>query len=464
MSQRHHDLVIIGTGSGNSIIGPEFDDLDIAIMERGVFGGTCLNVGCIPTKMFVYPSDIAEEAAHADRLGLSFTAPQVRWREIRDRIFGRIDQIPPAGEKYRRESPNVTVYAGTARFIGAKTLDTGAGDTVTADRIVVAAGGRPRLMDIEGLDQADPDRGIHTNDTIMRLDDLPERMIIIGGGYIGAEFAHVFDALGTEVTWLVRSDAILRFEDETVSGAFTALAQERFDLRRNAVPHKAVYDGAVWTLSCTSDEGDFDVSAPVVLLAVGREPNTDLLDVAAGGIATHPDGRIVVDEFQQTNVEGVYALGDISSDFELKHVANREGKTVRYNLAHPDAPRGTDHRVVPHAVFANPQIASFGKTEQELREAGTAYLVKVQKYGDVAYGWAMEDEVGLVKVLADPETRQLLGAHLMGYQASSLIQPLIQAAQFEQTVDAVAAEPYWIHPALSEVIENALLGLDEPQG
>lgn len=461
MSQRHHDLVIIGTGSGNSIIGPEFDDLDIAIMERGVFGGTCLNVGCIPTKMFVFPSDIAHEAAHADRLGLTFGAPRVRWREIRDRIFGRIDQIPPAGERYRRESPNVTVYDGTARFIGDHTLDTGTGDVVTADRIVIAAGGRPRMLDIDGLDKPDPQRGIHTNDTIMRLDELPERMIIIGGGYIGAEFAHVFDALGTEVTWLVRRDTILRFEDESVSAAFTRVAGERFDLRLGAVPHKAVHNESEWTLSCTSDGGDFDVSAPVVLVAIGREPNTDLLDVAAGGIATHPDGRIVVDQYQQTNVEGIYALGDISSDYELKHVANREAKTVKYNLAHPDAPRATDHRVVPHAVFSSPQIASFGRTEQELREAGTPYLVKVQKYGDVAYGWAMEDEVGLVKVLADPQTRTLLGAHLLGYQASSLIQPLIQAAQFGQTVDAVATEPYWIHPALSEVLENALLGLDE---
>lgn len=461
MSSRHHDLVIIGTGSGNSIIGPEFDDLDIAIMERAVFGGTCLNVGCIPTKMFVFPADIAEEAVHADRLGVRFGAPEVRWREIRDRVFGRIDRIPPAGENYRRSSPNVTVYKGTAKFIGDKTLDTGTGETVRADRIVIAAGGRPRMLDVEGLDAPDPARGIHTNDTIMRLEELPDRMIIIGGGFVAAEFAHVFDALGTEVTWIQRSGVLLRAEDETVSSSFTALAKSRFDLRLNTVPRKAFYGDDEWTLSCTSGEGDFDVSAPVVLLAVGRDPNTDLLDVAAAGVEMHPDGRVVVDEHQQTNVDGIYALGDISSDYQLKHVANREAKTVKYNLAHAEAPRATDHRVVPHAVFSNPQIASFGKTERELRDAGTPYLVKVQKYGDVAYGWAMEDQVGFVKVLADPTTRLLLGAHLMGYQASSLIQPLIQAAQFEQTVDAVAEEPYWIHPALSEVIENALLGLNE---
>ena len=155
----------------------------------------------------------------------------------------------------------------------------------------------------------------------------------------------------------------------------------------------------------------------------------------------------------------MFALGDVSSDYQLKHVANHEMRVVKHNLLHPDDLTSSDHRFVPHAVFTHPQIASFGKTEQELRAAGAHYLAYEQKVGDVAYGWALEDTTGFCKVIVDPDTMLLLGAHLMAPQASSLIQPLIQAASFGQRADVVAKGQYWIHPALAEVVENALLGL-----
>jgi mycothione reductase len=188
--------------------------------------------------------------------------------------------------------------------------------------------------------------------------------------------------------------------------------------------------------------------------------NTDLLDVHAAGLPCHDDGRLVVDEYQQTPVGGVFALGDISSEWQLKHVANHEMRVVKHNLLFPDDPIRSDHRFVPHAVFTHPQIAAFGKTEQELREAGAHYLSYEQQVGDVAYGWALEDTTGFCKVIVDPDTMLLLGAHLMGPQASTVIQPLIQAAHFGQRADDVAKGQYWIHPALAEVVENALLGLD----
>ncbi|MEO9200258.1 MAG: FAD-dependent oxidoreductase [Antricoccus sp.] len=357
----------------------------------------------------------------------------------------------------------MTVFKGKATFVGPKTLDTGTGETITAERIVIAAGGHPQMLDVPGLDQPDPDHGIHTNDSIMRLTDLPERIIIVGGGYIAAEFANVFGGLGSAVTWIQRSERLLRSQDETISTRYTELAAAKYDLRLGARPIKAEQVGDEVQLTCASAEGEFMVSAPVVLVAIGRVPYANDLDVKAAGVAQHDDGRIKVDSYQQTSVEGIFALGDISSDFQLKHVANREAKTVKYNLAHPESMMSTDHRVVPFAVFSHPQIASFGATEQQLKAAGAKYLVKVQDYGDVAYGWAMEDKTGIVKLLADPSTRQLLGAHIMGHEASMLIQPLIQGAQFNQTVDQIATEQYWIHPALTEVIENALLGL-EPNG
>ena len=197
-----------------------------------------------------------------------------------------------------------------------------------------------------------------------------------------------------------------------------------------------------------------------VLVATGRIPNSDVLDAAGGGLTMHLDGRIVVDETQATSVPGVWALGDISSPFMLKHVANHECRVVAHNLANPDNLRATDHRAVPHAVFTNPQIASVGLTEHTARAIGIDVMVATQRYADVAYGWALEDTTSFCKLIADRLTRRLIGAHIIGPHASSLIQQLVQAIRWDITVDELATGQYYIHPALGEVIENALLNFE----
>lgn len=451
---RHHDLVVIGTGSGNSIVDERFADLDVALIEHGVFGGTCLNVGCIPTKMFVYPADVAQHIRHAARYGIDAGIDKVRWTDLRDRVFGRIDPISAGGRSYRVDrSPNVTVYEGHARFTGPRELSVDGGEPFSADRIVIAAGGRPMIpapITASGIP-------FHTSDTIMRIDALPEHLLIVGAGYIGAEFAHVFSALGSRVTIIGRGPMLLRSQDETVAERFTAAVRDRWDVRLG----QSIADAR-------GDAGDIEfemadgsvVRGDLVLVATGREPNSDRLDLEKAGIPVHEDGRIVVDEFQRTPVDGVWALGDISSPYQLKHVANHESKVVAHNLLHPDSMRATDHRAVPAAVFTDPQIAAVGRTEAQCRADGLDYVVKVQAYGDVAYGWAMEDDTGFCKVLAERGTGAILGAHVMGPQASIVIQPLIQAMSFGLGAREMATGQYWIHPALPEVVENALLGLD----
>ncbi|HEY2221607.1 mycothione reductase [Actinomycetospora sp.] len=457
----HHDLVIIGSGSGNSILDPRFDGWDVAIVEHGVFGGTCLNVGCIPTKMYVYASDVAQTVREASTYGIDASIDKVRWPDIRDRVFSRIDPIAAGGRRYRAtESPNVTLYEGHAAFTGEREIavaptDGAAATTITADRVVIAAGSRPTIP------PAIAEAGVpfHTSDDVMRLDDLPQRMIIVGGGYIAAEFAHVFDALGVEVTVVTRGSALLRDQDELVSERFTALARGRFAVHTDAAP-TAAEQRADGTIVLTCRDGG-TIEGDVLLVATGRAPNGDRMDVSRTGLELTDDGRVPVDEYQRTPVEGIWALGDVSSPYQLKHVANHEAKVVQHNLLHPDAPRATSHRFVPSAVFSHPQVAAVGQREQDLRAAGTPYLVKVQAYGDVAFGWAMEDTSGFAKVLASPDGT-LLGAHFMGPQASSLIQVLVQAMVFGQKAHEIAAGQYWIHPALPELIENALLGLAAP--
>jgi mycothione reductase len=458
---RHFDLVIIGSGSGNSIPDDRFADRSVAIVEKGVFGGTCLNVGCIPTKMFVHPADLAASVDHARRLGVDLTLDGVRWREVRDRIFRRIDPISLAGRDYRANRlPNVALYEGHARFTAPRTIDTGTGETITADQVVVAAGSRAVLPDVPGL----ADVPHHTSDTVMRVDELPRRMAVLGGGFVAAEFAHVFSSFGSDVTVLNRSDRLLRGEDEDVSERFTELARRRWDVRlRTEVARAEEYDrGVRLHLVHDGEPVEKPLDVDLLLVATGRRSNADGLDLHRAGVEVDERGLVVVDDFQHTTAEGVWALGDVSNPHQLKHVSNHEARVVQHNLLHLDDPASwvrADHRFVPSAVFTSPPIASVGLTEQEARERGLRHVTARQAYGDTAYGWAMEDTTSFVKLVADPETGRLLGAHLLGPEAPNLIQPLIAAMSFDQDVRDVARGQYWIHPALTEVVENALLGL-----
>lgn len=455
----HFDLAIIGSGSGNSIADGRFADRKTAILEKGVFGGTCLNVGCIPTKMFVHPADLAASVVHARQVGVDLTLDGVRWTEIRDRVFRRIDPISVAGRSFRAERlENVTLFEGHARFTGPRTLDTGTGETITADQIVVAAGSRAVVPDIPGLEDVEH----HTSDTIMRIDAVPERLAIIGGGFVAAEFAHVFGSFGSRVTILNRSDALLRGEDEEVSARFTELARGRWDVRLGTVATKAeAYDGGA-RLHLDGPDGPGTLDVDLVLVATGRRSNSDGLDLAKAGVDVDDDGLVLVDEYQRTTADGVWALGDVSNRYQLKHVSNHEARVVQHNLLHLDDPGSwvkADHTAVPSAVFTHPQVASVGLTERDAREQGIPHVTAKQMYADTAYGWAMEDTTSFAKVVADPDTGRLLGAHVMGPEASNLIQPLIGAVASGQTAHEVARRQYWIHPALMEVVENVLLGV-----
>ena len=212
----HYDLAIIGSGSGNSLITPFWDTKRVALIDGGVFGGTCLNVGCIPTKMYVYPAGLAATPAEAARLGVDMSLDKVHWNGIRDRIFGRIDAIAESGRKYRAdELDNVDLYQEYVRFTGPRTLVGTSGVEITADQVVVAAGSRAVLPDVPGIDLPQ----VHTSDTVMRIDGLPARVVVVGGGYIAAEFASVFAGFGSEVTQVNRSGRLLRGIDADVSRA-----------------------------------------------------------------------------------------------------------------------------------------------------------------------------------------------------------------------------------------------------
>jgi mycothione reductase len=458
-----YDLAIIGTGSGNSILDDRFSKKRVALCEQGVFGGTCLNVGCIPTKMFVYAAEVAATIRSASRYGVDAHVDRVRWDDIVSRVFGRIDPIAIGGEDYRRAQPNIDVYDSRARFAavqhdGRYLLHTDDGNEFTAEKVVIAAGARPEVP------PAILDCGVHfyTSDDIMRIPKLPKHMVIIGGGFVACEFAHIFSALGVRITMVIRGGSLLRHLDDTLSSRFTRIASSKWEVRshRNILgSHESRSGGIVLEL----DDGS-ELKADVVLVATGRRSNGDRLDAEKAGIEL-ADRRVVVDEYQRTSARNVFALGDVSSPYELKHVANHEARVVQRNVLHDwddtASMVATDHRNVPAAVFTDPQIAYVGLTENEAVAQGFEVSCKVQDYADVAYGWAAEDTVGIVKLISDSQSGRLLGAHIMGHQASSIIQPLIQAMAFGLSVQDMARGQYWIHPALPEVVENALLGLSD---
>jgi mycothione reductase len=406
--------------------------------------------------MFVHTADQAAAPANAKKLGVDAHLDAVHWPQIRDRIFGRIDPIAEGGRNWRaNENANVTVYEGTAKFLDAHTIDTGTGETITADRIVVAAGSRPTVPEIADIETT----GFHTSDSIMRLDELPESLIILGSGFIASEFAHVFSSFGVKVTMIARSNLLLRHEDLEIAERFTEVAKQKWDVRLQRKTIRAEKTDTGVRLHMEGPDGAETVEAAQLLVAVGRQPNTDLLDAGKAGLELHDDGRIKVDEFQRSSRPHILALGDISSDYQLKHVANHEAKVVQHNLLNPDEPRASDHRFVPAAVFSSPQIASVGLTEEEAKAKGIRYVTSSQAYASIAYGWAMEDTTGFAKLIADPATGKLLGAHIIGPQASTVIQPLIQAMSFGLDAKSMAHGQYWIHPAMPELVENALLNL-----
>ncbi len=455
---RHFDLAIIGTGSGNSIP-EELSDWSIAILEEGVFGGTCLNVGCIPTKMFAYPADVAQMARTSEHINVRGNA-EIDFAALQERVFAEtIDPIAADGEHYRREEcGNISVYSGRASLHSTDPdgiiIDTGTGERICARQVLLAAGARPAAPAVVENTE------YYTNETIMRIPTLPQRLLIMGSGYIGCEFAHIFAAAGSQVTITGRSDVLLKHQDRDIAETFTEAARERWDVRLGVEITELHSDDGV--ITATFSDGA-SVQADALLVATGRTPNGDRVDAAAIGIEL--DGtRVLTDKWGRTTVPGVWAIGDITSEHQLKHVANAQARAVFANIA--AAGRGeADGSLtplptmpVPAAVFTHPQVASVGLTEAQARAQGRQIRVGRQQIADVAYGWAMGKPAGLCKVIIDAESDLIVGAHIVGHEAALLVQPLVQAMSMGTPAAAMARGQYWIHPSLSEVVENALLG------
>lgn len=447
--KKRYDVIIIGAGSGLTISHTAAaKGKKVAIVESGPFGGTCLNRGCIPSKMLIHSADVADTIHNSKTFGINASIKNVNWKHIINRVSTIVDDHAKKIERSNKKNKHITVYKTRARFIGHKLLQVGK-DTITAPKIVIAAGARPNIAPIPGLQ----DVSYITSDEALRLPKQPKHLVIIGGGYIGTELAHFFGSLGTKITILDRGDALMKAEDSDISKRFTEVYQRRYNIILNSSIKQVRKKGKQITIEYTIRNKKKTVTGDTLLVATGRKPNTDTLNVNATGVKTNKQGYVKVNKHMETTEPGIYALGDIAGVYMFKHSANHEAQYIANTLFTSRKNKPIDYTAMPHAAFTAPQVASVGYTEEELLEKKIKYIKGTYDFIDTGYGMAIKDEDGFVKVLASPNGK-ILGCHIIGSEASILIHEVIVAMNaglgIKGIVDAVH-----IHPALSEVVQRA---------
>lgn len=448
------DLVVIGSGSGLDVAAVAAQQgQDVAVIEDGPVGGTCLTRGCIPSKMLVHRADVKETVESADEFGIDARVHDVDFAGMVAEVNGHVDADSDSIRRGLESAPQYTLFDDTGRFVDERTLDVGDA-TVRGEKVVVAAGTRPAVPDVDGLDDVE----YWTSADALRASDPPEELVVVGGGYVAAELAHYFGAFGSDVSIVGRADTLLPDEDPAVAAQFTERYRERFDVHTGteATRVEADGDGESVVLHAEADDGEIAVAGTRLLVATGRVPNADRLNVEAAGIETTDDGFVATNRYLETSAQNVWALGDIVGRYLYKHAANHEASTVISNALR-DQRDPVDYTAMPHAVFASPQVAGVGYTEDELREENREYRRRRYDVADTAMGLAMGEPPGFVKVLAAPDG-DILGTHVVGPHASQLIHEVCVAMRAGTGTVADIRNTVHVHPALNEVVQRAFGG------
>jgi dihydrolipoamide dehydrogenase len=452
-----YDLIVLGGGmSGLPVaLKSAHHGLETALVEQDLLGGTCLNRGCIPTKTMIRSAAVARLARRADEFGVTIDG------EIRTDMEAVVERQQRVVESIREGAySNVENADGLDLIEGHGVLESATELTVgdrslTADRIVLNTGAQPIEPPIDGLDDVD------TLDSTSGLEvsDVPSHLAVVGGGYVGCEFAQMYARFGANVTVFQRGDRLLLAEDSDVSGVIEdAFEAEGIDVRTGMAVEALEFTSS--GARVTADDGADDIEVSRVLVAAGRRANTDSIGIEDAGVELDDRGFVEIDEQFRTTADSVYAVGDVSGPPMFTHSARNDADLLYRHLVHDEEIDATD-RVVPHAVFTDPQVGHVGLTEREAEEQGHDVAVGRSDYAEQGKPKALGETEGFVKLVSNAETGRLLGAHVVGEQGADIVHELVLAIELGATAEDVANTIH-IHPTLPEVINSAAGGVHEP--
>lgn len=464
MSDETFDVIIIGAGQGGVPLATAFAGAGrkAALIERRWPGGTCVNVGCTPTKTMVASGRVAHLAGRGADYGVQTGELSIDMGTVRQRKRDIVQQFRSGSQKRIDQTDGLDYIEGEARFTGKKRLEValnhGGTRMLTADIIVLDIGERPRPLDIDNPDNVT----IHDSTSIMELDDVPGHLVVIGGGPIGLEFAQLFRRLGAKVTILHRSDQLVSREDPDIAGAvLEVLEQDGIEVELNAEPVGIARAGGAIEVQVQRKGGDtYTIQGTHILAAAGRVPNTDSLDAGKTGLELDKRGYIRTNDRLETDVPGIYAIGDIRPGPKFTHISYDDYRVLKTNLI-DGGDRSIADRLVSSVTYIDPQLAQIGLTERQARDQGVPYKLATMPMSSVARALETGETRGVMKALVDPESGKILGAAVLGIEGGEIMS-MMHIAMIAGLPYTALRDGAFAHPTLAESLNNLFAVVKDP--
>ncbi|MDL5361577.1 dihydrolipoyl dehydrogenase [Halalkalicoccus sp. NIPERK01] len=453
-----YDLLVLGGGMAGLPVAMKcaYSGMEVALVEEDLLGGTCLNRGCIPTKTMLRSAEVANLARRSEEFGIDVDGPiEADLEAIVRRKDAIVESIREGAYENVEDNENLTLVEGRGVFESAHELRIG-DRTLAVDRVVINTGACPARPPIDGLDEIE----VLDSTDMLELDVVPDSLVVIGGGYVGCEYAQMYGRFGADVTVFQRGERLLPREEPAVSEVIEdVFADEGIDVRTETPVTSLASDGDV-VIRADGPDGTVETTAAEVLLAAGRTPNTDGIGLEEAGVALDERGFVETADGFETTADGVYAIGDVSGPPMFTHSARDDADLLYRHLAKGEEV-STEGRVVPWAVFTDPQVGHVGLTEREAREAGHEVGIGRQDLAEQGKPKALGETEGFVKLVTDAETDELLGAHVVGEQGAEIVHELVLAIELGATAADVANTMH-VHPTLPESINSAAGGVHRP--
>lgn len=443
------DLIVLGAGSGLDVaVEAAKRGWRTAIVNDGPLGGTCLNRGCIPSKMIIHAAEVAETIQNSQQFGVFGRIAAIDFARVTGRASMLVDTEARAIQQGLKSGRNPVLLKGKGRFVGKKIVDVN-GKQYYGKRMVIATGARATIPPIPGLENVP----YLTSTEALRLKKLPKEMIIIGGGYIGAELGHFYAALGCEIRIIQRGPLLISREDKDVSALFTGLWKQKHGILCDCTVERIEKKGNSVVVHTLHDGKREKLTAEKVLIATGITPNSEI-GLGKTGVKINERGFVIVNKYLETSTKGIWALGDVAGKYLFKHSANLEAEYILQNFF--GRKLAVDYYPMPHAIFTHPQIAGVGLTEQEVMQQKRKYVIGKYEYKNTGMGAALAEKEGFVKFIVDAKTEEILGCHIIGPEASTLIHEVVVAMKASRlNALQLLRSSVHVHPALSEVVQRA---------